>query len=68
MEIWRSQAPFLGGKWFVHISATAKPVTDSEDISNIVGLDRGLVNIVTVADQSGFTTRYSGDDASGKIQ
>ena len=53
-----------GGKWFVHISATAKlPVTDSEDISNIVGLDRGLVNIVTAADQSGFTARYSGDDA-----
>ena len=53
-----------GGKWFVHISATAKlPVTGNEDISNIVGLDRGLVNIVTAADQSGFTARYSGDDA-----
>ena len=53
-----------GGKWFVHISVTAKlPVTGNEDISNIVGLDRGLVNIVTAADQSGFTARYSGDDA-----
>lgn len=53
-----------GGKWFVHISATAKlPVTGNEDISNIVGLDRGLVNIVTAADQSGFTARYSGNDA-----
>lgn len=29
-----------GGKWFVHISVTAKlPVTGNEDISNIVGLD-----------------------------
>lgn len=53
-----------GGKWFLHISATAKlPVTDSEDISNIVGLDRGLVNIVVAADQSGLTARYSGNDA-----
>lgn len=53
-----------GGKWFLHISVTAKlPVTENEDISNIAGLDRGLVNIVTVADQSGLTARYSGDDA-----
>ena len=53
-----------GGKWFLHISVTAKlPVTENEDISNIAGLDRGLVNIVTAADQSGLTARYSGDDA-----
>ena len=53
-----------GGKWFVHISVTAKlPVIGNENVSNIVGLDRGLVNLVTAADQSGFTARYSGDDA-----
>ena len=39
------------------------PVTGNENVSNIVGLDRGLVNLVTAADQSGFTARYSGDDA-----
>ena len=47
-----------GGKWFMHISVTAKlPVTENEDVSNIVGLDRGLVNIVTAADQRGLTAR-----------
>lgn len=59
-----------GGKWFVHISATAKlSVTGNEDISNIVGLDRGLVNIVLLLaravlpyDTAAMTQEKSGQD------
>ena len=49
------------GKWFLHVSASKEiDNPDEANIQRIVGIDRGLRQILTIADDTAHTTFYSG--------
>lgn len=55
-----------GKHWFMHIAVT-KELNDQEpEIKNVVGIDRGLRQLVTTYDNKGKTTFYSGKQISHK--
>ncbi|MGN7529871.1 UNVERIFIED_CONTAM: hypothetical protein QML36_11010, partial [Aerococcus urinaeequi] len=48
-------------KWFLHVSASKEiDSPDETNIQRIVGIDRGLRQILTIADDTAHTTFYSG--------
>ena len=52
---------FRSGKWFLHVSASKEiDNPDEANIQRIVGIDRGLRQILTIADDTAHTTFYSG--------
>lgn len=55
-----------GKHWFMHIAVT-KELNDQEPkIKNVVGIDRGLRQLVTTYDNKGKTTFYSGKQIGHK--
>ena len=55
------------GKWFLHISATKEvPDYDKESTTNVVGIDRGLRQLMTTYDSQGKTQFFSGKEVSKK--
>lgn len=53
------------GKWFLHVGAT-KTVEDLSDVKHVVGIDRGLRQLMVTYDEDGQTAFYSGQTARRK--
>lgn len=53
------------GKWFLHVGAT-KTVEYIKDVKHVVGIDRGLRQLMVTYDDDGQTTFYSGQSVRRK--
>ena len=52
------------GKWYLHIAVTKEmPEVRNEDIKEVVGIDRGIINLVTARDAK-ETTYVSGEEVA----
>lgn len=47
-------------RWYFYISVTAN-TSEPEEYVNVVGIDRGLNNLISIYDNSGYAENYSGD-------
>lgn len=56
-----------GNNWYFHISVTKNiEVLNKEDIKSVIGLDRGIRQLVTSYDEKGNTTFFSGEKVRKK--
>lgn len=69
-DVWRfGEAELLerNGKWFLYISATKDvPTVDRPDIKQVVGIDRGLRQLMTTYDSDNQTKFFNGQNVKLK--
>lgn len=56
----------IDNKWYIHFSVSRDIEESKEKFSHVVGIDRGLRNILTTYDEKGHTEFYSGKKVLAK--